>query len=107
MQHQGTLNKALRRIIRDCNESILERLDKEKELVLLLRFSCHILRHTFTTRLCESGVNMKVIQDILGHSNLATTADIYSHISESAKENAMRQLEAVYTRQDKLEQNVN
>ena len=47
-QHQGTLNKALRRIIRDCNEEQLKKTGKEP--VLLPRFSCHSLRHTFTTR---------------------------------------------------------
>ena len=65
-QHQGTLNKALRRIIRDCNDDVLSQ-GITPDTVLLPRFSCHILRHTFTTRLCEAGVNIKVIQDILGH----------------------------------------
>ena len=53
VQNQSTLNKALRRIIRDCNDEILENNNQKKEVVLLPRFSCHILRHTFTTRLCE------------------------------------------------------
>lgn len=65
----------------------------------------HDLRHTAATMMIESGISIKIVQDILGHSNLATTADIYSHISESAKENAMRQLEVVYTQHNKLEQN--
>ena len=86
VQHQGTLNKALRRVIRDCNASILEKSDGKKELVLLPRFSCHILRHTFTTRLCESGVNMKVIQDILGHSDISTTMNIYADVTKELKE---------------------
>ena len=64
VQHQGTLNKALRRIIRDCNQDILDNTKKGQTKVLLPRFSCHILRHTFTTRLCESGINIKVIQSV-------------------------------------------
>ena len=44
-QHQGTLNKALRRIIRDCNDEVLMKQDKKP--VLLPPFSCHTLRHTF------------------------------------------------------------
>lgn len=60
VQHQGTLNKAIRRIIRDCNDEVLLK-SREKNPVLLPPFSCHSLRHTFTTRMCEEGVNVKVI----------------------------------------------
>ena len=59
-QHQGTLNKAIRRIIRDCNDEVL--LGEEENPVLLPKFSCHTLRHTFATRMCEAGVNIKAIQ---------------------------------------------
>ena len=78
VQHQGTLNKALRRIIRDCNQDILDNANNSQTEVLLPRFSCHILRHTFTTRLCESGINIKVIQSVLGHADISTTLDIYA-----------------------------
>ena len=67
-QHQGTLNKAIRRITRDCNDEVLLRGDADP--VLLPHFSCHSLRHTFTTRMCEAGVNIKVIQDALGHADI-------------------------------------
>lgn len=64
---QGTLNKVYKRIIRDCNDA--EFLKSENPSVLLPNFSSHTLRHTFATRLCESGMNMKLIQNILGHSD--------------------------------------
>lgn len=60
----------------------------------------HDLRHTAATMMIESGISLKIVQDILGHSTLSTTADIYSHISENAKEKAMKQLEAVYKTKD-------
>lgn len=41
----------------------------------------HDLRHTFATRALESGVPMKVVQSWLGHSEISTTADIYSDVS--------------------------
>ena len=88
VQHQGTLNKALRRIMRDCNQEILEKTDGKKEVVLLPRFSCHTLRHTFTTRLCESGINIKVIQDVLGHADISTTMNIYADVTKDLKEKA-------------------
>ena len=84
VQHQGTLNKAIRRIIRDCNDEVL--LKGEADPVLLPPFSCHSLRHTFTTRLCESGINVKVIQDVLGHADISTTMDIYCDVTKDLKQ---------------------
>lgn len=91
LQHQGTLNKALRRIIRDCNDMQLSK--KEKNHVLLPRFSCHSLRHTFTTRLVEAGVNLKVIQDTLGHKDFSTTMDIYTDVTKELKQREFDQLQ--------------
>ncbi len=91
LQHQGTLNKALRRIIRDCND--MQLLKKEKNPVLLPRFSCHSLRHTFTTRLVEAGVNLKVIQDTLGHKDFSTTMDIYTDVTKELKQREFDQLQ--------------
>lgn len=81
VQHQGTLNKALRRIMRDCNQEVLEKAKGKKDVVILPRFSCHTLRHTFATRLCESQINVKVIQEALGHSDIRTTLDIYTDVT--------------------------
>ena len=83
IQHQGTLNKAIRRIIRDCNDEVL--LKNEEHPVLLTPFSCHSLRHTFTTRLCERGVNVKVIQEVLGHKDFSTTMNIYTDVTKDLK----------------------
>ena len=93
-QHQGTLNKALRRIIRDCNDEVLER--NEENPVLLPRFSCHSLRHTFTTRMCEAGVNIKVIQDALGHADISTTLNIYADVTKELKKKEFEGMEAVF-----------
>ena len=84
VQHQGTLNKAIRRIIRDCNDEVL--MKGEDDPVLLPYFSCHTLRHTFTTRMCEAGVNVKVIQDTLGHADIATTLNIYADVTKELKQ---------------------
>ncbi|MDY4962084.1 MAG: tyrosine-type recombinase/integrase [Oscillospiraceae bacterium] len=85
MQHHGTLNKAIKRICRDCNDQVLLEQGIESNPVLLPNFSCHILRHTFATRLCESGINIKVIQDVLGHVNVSTTMDIYVDVMNETK----------------------
>ena len=55
------------------------------EETLLPDFSCHTLRHTFTTRLIESGMNVKVIQEALGHSDIQTTLNIYADVTKELK----------------------
>ena len=72
---------------------MLER--NEENPVLLPRFSCHSLRHTFTTRMCEAGVNIKVIQDALGHSDISTTLNIYADVTKELKKK-FEGLEAVF-----------
>lgn len=91
VQHQGTLNKAIRRIIRDCNDALLNKNSNPK--VLLPRFSCHSLRHTFTTRLVESGVNIKVVQDVLGHKDVKTTLNIYTDATQELKQREFETLQ--------------
>ena len=85
VQNQGNLNKALRRMMRDCNDEILEKYGADSDPVLLPQFSCHILRHTFATRLCESGANLKFIQSILGHADVSTTMNIYVDVTAALK----------------------
>lgn len=93
-QHQSTLNKAIRRIIRDCNDE--QFLKTENPEVLLPHFSCHSLRHTFTTRMCEAGVNIKVIQDALGHSDISTTLNIYADVTKEMKAEEFKGLDSYF-----------
>ncbi len=99
VQHQGTLNKALRRIIRDCNYDVLDK--GEKDGVILPRFSNHSLRHTFTTRMCEAGVNIKAMQEILGHADAETTMDIYAEATKDLKKTELINFEAYFNAQKK------
>jgi len=86
VQTFSMLNKAIKRIMRDCNDEILSKAEPDEEVLLLPPFSCHTLRHTFATRLCESGMNIKVIQSVLGHADLATTINTYIHATEAFKQ---------------------
>ena len=53
---------------------------------LLPNFSCHSLRHTFTTRLVEADVNIKVIQELCGHTRSDVTLDIYTTVTKELKQ---------------------
>lgn len=89
VQHQGTLNKAIKRIIRDANFNALEKDLTIDENNLLPNFSCHTLRHTFTTRLIESGMNIKVIQVLC----IQTTLDIYADVTKELKQQQFTRFE--------------
>ena len=93
VQHHGTLNRAIKRVIRDCNDRVLLENDLETKPVLLPDFSCHNLRHTFATRLCESGINIKVIQSVLGHVDISTTMDIYVDVMSETKKRELAQFD--------------
>lgn len=62
----------------------------EKYDITDIRF--HDLRHTFASLLIESDVSMKVVQELLGHSTITTSMDIYTHISDKKKEQAIQVL---------------
>jgi len=49
----------------------------------------HDLRHSAATLLLSMGVNPKVVQEILGHSNISMTMDVYSHVLPSMHKEAM------------------
>ena len=101
VQHQGTLNKALSRIVRDCNFEILDKPHK-KDTVILPKFSNHSLRHTFTTRMCEAGVNLKVMQEILGHADAETTMDIYAEATKELKKSELNSFAEFFRRVKEL-----
>lgn len=52
----------------------------------------HLIRHMFATRSLEKGIPPKVLQEILGHSSIEMTLDIYSHVLPDLKEKEMQKL---------------
>ena len=61
--------------------------------------ACHSLRHTFTTRMCEAGINIKVIQDTLGHKDISTTMNIYADVTKELKTEEFNELD-MYLKKD-------
>jgi integrase len=49
----------------------------------------HDLRHTATTLLLASGVNVKVVSEMLGHSNVSITLRIYAHVLPHMQQSAV------------------
>lgn len=50
------------------------------------------LRHTHATMLMKNGTNPKIVQERLGHSNINTTMDIYSHVTPTMQQEAINNL---------------
>ncbi len=59
-------------------------------------FTFHMLRHAHASFLLEADVNVKVIQERLGHSEIKTTLDIYSHVSENLESESINKLEKYF-----------
>lgn len=88
------INRAIERITRDYNVEESELAARQnREPLLLPHFSVHNLRHTFCTRMCENESNIKVIQEIMGHSDISTTMDVYNEATRDKKKESFAGLE--------------
>lgn len=54
------------------------------------RFSAHAFRDTFATRCVESGMQVKTLQEILGHTDVSMTLGLYAHCMEEQKEEQLK-----------------
>ncbi len=61
----------------------------------LENFHFHLLRHTYTSNLLANGAPPKDVQELLGHSAVSTTMNIYAHATREAKRKSARLLDKV------------
>lgn len=59
-------------------------------------FSSHTMRHTFATRALENGIPPKVVQELLGHSTIKTTMDIYTHVLPKTKNDEIQKIASLF-----------
>ena len=66
-----------------------------KKIPGLEGFHFHTLRHTYTSNLLSGGATPKDVQELLGHSDISTTMNIYAHSTREAKRSSARLLDKV------------
>lgn len=69
------------------------------ERTLTFKITPHILRHTYITRLCASGCDIKKIQYLAGHSDISMTLGIYSHVVGNSPDELIDSVENAFSGQ--------
>lgn len=74
------------------NQSVAERYNIYRERAGLPYIGLHGFRHTHASMLYEAGADHKEVQERMGHANIKTTMDTYTHITNSKKEETTQKL---------------
>ena len=75
-------------------ETLVRRFHKLLREIGLPRIRFHDLRHSAATLLLGMGVPAKVVQELLGHSTISITMDVYSHVLPAMHKDAMDKMDA-------------
>lgn len=106
IEHQKEINRLLDGNILSMNERIFKAPERgllmatpaDREIGRICKrtgiqkFTMHAFRATFATRLIEAGVNPRTVQELLGHADFSLTMNLYGHVVDSTKRDAMEKL---------------
>lgn len=84
--NEHRMYSALRNVLVSCNK---------ESSVVLKPFGLHAFRDTFASRAIRAGVPPNTLKEILGHKSLSMTMDLYAHVSQGDKRQAMEKLQAM------------
>lgn len=88
------------------NPDLLKRFGRLLKAAGLPPMHFHDLRHSAATFLLAMGVHAKIAQELLGHSNIAITLNIYSHVLPSLQREAVDKLSNLFDQQEDHEEDV-
>ena len=63
----------------------------------------HICRHTYCSNMAKSGISVKTLQYLMGHTDIAVTMNVYTHISFNDAEEELKKMEELKSARDELE----
>ena len=86
MKHDGQVRVCCRLKVRVCHDYLLRVFKKLLNEAGLPHMPFHDLRHSAATILLSMGVNIKVVQELLGHSNISITLGTYAHLLPSMQQ---------------------
>lgn len=86
LEHRETINAQTKKLLlqddgRETNRQDIYRIIHTLGKILNKDISPHTLRHTFATHLLDNGADLRIVQELLGHSDVSTT-QLYTHISK-------------------------
>ena len=90
--HDGHCNLSIRAIQHIFRETVRKTSIKKK-------VTTHTLRHSFATHLCEEGLDLLTIRDLLGHEDIVTTM-VYLHVAGRSRDKAYSPFDTLYAKAD-------
>ena len=79
---------------------------QEKRIIFFVPYLTrpHVCRHTYCSNMAKSGMNPKTLQDLMGHSDISVTMNVYTHVGFDDAEEELKRMEEFRKAQAEVEQ---